>query len=132
MREVKIPEPRYWTYDLGDGWQVFAGKSAIDNDLLSLRFAKQSDLWFHLSGQPGSHVLLRGPEGEKADNDKIQLAANIAAYHSKARNAGNCKVDCCFARDVSKAPRAPAGEVRIAHYKSIRARPQLPPPPTPQ
>ena len=94
MREIKIPQPRYWLYDLGDGWQVYAGKSAEDNDLLSLRFAKQTDLWFHLSGMPGSHVLLRGPEGESATSEQIQCAANIAAYHSKARNAGSCKVDC--------------------------------------
>ena len=132
MREIKIPQPRYWQYDLGDGWTVFAGKSAVDNDLLSLRFARQTDLWFHLSGMPGSHVLLRGPEGESADSTRIQIAANIAAYHSKARNAGNCRVDCCYARDVSKPPRVPAGEVRIAHSRSLKARPQLPPSASPQ
>lgn len=124
--KTTLPEPRYWTYDLGDGWQVFAGKSAEDNDLVSFRLALPTDLWFHLNGAPGSHVLLRGPEGVKPPKAMVEAAAGIAAYHSKARNGGRCSVDCCLAADVSKPPRAPAGMVNIRHAKSIRAMPRLP------
>ncbi len=131
MRPTPPPHPRYWTYDLGDGWQVFAGKSAVDNDLLSLHFALPTDLWFHASAIPGSHVLLRGPEGEAASVERIHAAAAIAAWHSKARAAKRCKVDYCLARNVSKPPRGPAGEVTITHFKSLQAHPALPAPPPP-
>ena len=126
MKPHEPPQPNYWTYDLGNGWTVFAGKTAVDNDLVTFQLAKQTDHWFHLSGAPGSHVLLRGPEGEQATRELLQAAANIAAYHSKARDGGWCHVDCCLAKDVSKPPHVPAGTVTIAHSRSIRARPQLP------
>ncbi len=125
--KISVPEPKYWTYDLGDGWQVFAGKTAEDNDLVSFRLAKPNDLWFHLAGAPGSHVLLRGPESAKPSKALIECAANIAAYHSKARSGGRCSVDCCLACNVSKPPHVPAGTVNIKHAKSIKAVPKLPP-----
>ena len=131
MRPQPPPTPRYWTYDRGEGWQAFAGKSAVDHDLLSLHFAQPTDLWFHASALPGSHVLLRGPEGEAASTERIHAAAAIAAYHSKARTAKRCKVDYCLARHVSKPARVPAGEVTITHFKSLQAAPALPPPPAP-
>lgn len=121
------PEPRYWSYDLGGGWQAFAGKTAEDNDAVSFRLALPTDTWFHLSGAPGSHVLLRGPEGMKPGREMLQAAANIAAYHSKARNGGHCTVDCCLACDVSKPRGVPAGTVTIRRSKKLRATPALPP-----
>ena len=123
-REV---EPKYWTYDLGDGWIAMAGKTDVDNDLVSFQVARQTDHWFHLSGAPGSHVLLRGPEGEAPTRELLEAAAAIAAYHSKARNAGKVTVDCCLARDVSKPKHVPAGTVEISHAKGIKVRPALPP-----
>ena len=123
-REV---EPKYWTYDLGGGWIAVAGKTDVDNDLVSFQVARQTDHWFHLSGAPGSHVLLRGPEGEAPTRELLETAAAIAAYHSKARNAGKVTVDCCLAKDVSKPRHVPAGTVEIAHAKGIKVRPALPP-----
>ncbi|MBQ4479735.1 MAG: DUF814 domain-containing protein [Victivallales bacterium] len=120
------PQPKYWTYDLGHGWTAMAGKTDIDNDLISFQVAHQTDYWFHLSGAPGSHVLLRGPEGEAPTRELLQAAASIAAYHSKARKGGWCHVDCCLAKDVSKPPHVPPGTVTIAHSRTLRARPQLP------
>lgn len=129
MKIPPTPQPKYWQYDLGNGWVVYAGKTAVDNDLISTRFALRTDHWFHLNGQPGSHVLLRGPEGAKPDSTLLQQAANIAAYHSKARGGGGCRVDYCLACNVSKPPRVPAGEVHIKNFKVMKARPELPPQP---
>lgn len=120
-------EPKYWTYDLGNGWTAMAGKTDVDNDLVSFRVAQPSDHWFHLSGAPGSHVLLRGPEGEEPTRELLHAAASIAAYHSKARNAGTVSVDCCLARNVTKPAHVPAGTVNISHSRSIRVKPALPP-----
>lgn len=120
------PQPQYWTYELGEGWTALAGKTDEDNDLLTFQVARQTDHWFHLSGAPGSHVLLRGPEGEKPTKELLQKAANIAAFHSKARNGGKCHVDCCLAKDVSKPPHVPPGTVTISHSRTLKARPLLP------
>ena len=127
---MKRPEPqiRYWSYPLDEGWVAMAGKSDLDNDLVSFRLSRATDWWLHVSGMPGSHVLLRQPDDPGAEPSKaIQLrAAQIAAYHSKARGGGNVTVNICRACNVSKPPHSPAGLVEIDHYRTLRVRP-LPP-----
>jgi len=126
MKDRQNIEPQCWTYELQGGWKVFAGKTAEDNDALSLQFAKGTDLWFHVHGQPGSHVLLRGPEGEDAGKELKEQAAAIAAWHSKAKDGGKCTVDMTYARNVSKPRGAKPGLVCISGERSIRTRPALP------
>ena len=62
MRGEEI-QPDCWEYELPGGFEVLAGKTDADNDLLSLRTSKANDLWFHVRGLPGSHVILRHPDG---------------------------------------------------------------------
>lgn len=120
------PLPEVWKYTLPGGWEVLAGKTNADNDLLSLRVAKASDLWFHVHGLPGSHVILRGPEGESPSNDLVKAAAAVAAWHSKARNAGTVPVSCTEAKNVSKPRGAEPGSVCIKREKTVKVRPALP------
>ncbi|MBC8207449.1 MAG: DUF814 domain-containing protein [Kiritimatiellales bacterium] len=123
------PEPDVWKYDLANGWEALAGRTDDDNDCLSLKTAAPNDLWFHVHGLPGSHVILRGPESEKADPATIKAAAAIAAWHSKARNAGTVPVSCTEAKHVSKPRGAKPGTVHIKREKTIKVRPALPDPP---
>jgi len=125
MKE-RVIEPDVWKYTLPGGWEALAGKTDADNDLLSLKTARANDLWFHVHGLPGSHVLLRGPEGEAADNATIKQAAAIAAWHSKARDAGIVPVSCTEAKNVSKPRGAKPGTVHIKREKTIKVRPALP------
>lgn len=122
----KTPEPDVWKYDVADGWEALAGRTDADNDILSLKTAKANDLWFHVHGLPGSHVVLRGPDGEAASTNLIKTAAAIAAWHSKARNAGTVPVSCTEAKNVSKPRGAKPGTVHIKREKTIKVRPALP------
>jgi predicted ribosome quality control (RQC) complex YloA/Tae2 family protein len=119
-------QPEVWTYTLPGGWMVRAGKSDLDNDLLSLRCARPKDLWFHVHGVPGSHVLLSVPEGEVPSAAIVKQAAAVAAWHSKARQAGVVPVSCTEARNVSKPRGAKPGSVVICREKTIKVRPALP------
>ncbi len=125
MRGKEI-QPDYWRYELPGGFEALAGKTDADNDLLSLKVAKANDLWFHVHGMPGSHVILRHPEGDKPDNTTIKQAAAIAAWHSKARNAGTVPVSCTEAKHVGKPRGAKPGSVTIKRQKTIKVRPALP------
>lgn len=119
-------EPDCWKYELSDGFEVFAGKTDADNDLLSLKVARQDELWFHVHGLPGSHVLLRHPEGGKPGKTAIKQAAAIAAWHSKARNAGTVSVSYTEAKHVGKPRGAKPGRVSIKREKIVKIRPALP------
>ena len=125
MKERSI-QPECWKYNLAGGYEVLAGKTDADNDTLSLEVAAPGDLWFHVRGQPGSHVILRHPEGQKPDGAAIKQAASVAAWHSKARNAGTVPVCYTEAKHVGKPRRAKPGSVTVKREKIIKVRPGLP------
>ncbi len=125
MKERSI-QPDCWTYALPGGFEALAGKTDADNDLLTLKVAAPRQLWFHVRGLPGSHVILRHPDGTQPDSATIKLAAAIAAWHSKARNAGTVTVCYTETRHVGKPRGARPGSVTIKREKTVRIRPGLP------
>jgi predicted ribosome quality control (RQC) complex YloA/Tae2 family protein len=110
-------------YRLPGDWQVLAGRTDAANEYLSLRLARQRDLWFHIRGMPGGHVVLRVPDGAQPDRNTEELAAAIAAFHSKARTAGTVAVSCTEARNVSKPSGAKPGTVSITKERVLKVRP---------
>jgi len=114
---------RILRYELPGGWLVLVGNSDSDNEHLSLELADGDDWWFHVDDVPGSHVLLRARPGEEADRETLRKAAALAAYHSKARNAGTVGVYCTRARYVKKARGAKVGTVQVANGRLLRVRP---------
>ncbi len=110
-------------YALPGGWEVLAGRTDAANDRLSLRLARPGDLWFHIRGMPGSHVVLRVPDDADPDRATQELAASIAAFHSKARGAGTVAVTCTDARHVSKPKGARPGTVTTKKESVLKVRP---------
>ena len=106
------------------GFEILVGKAATDNDHLTFNVAEPHDLWLHVAGgTPGSHVVIRNPERGTVPEDVTLCAAELAAWYSKARNAARVEVHVCRAGDVKKARGAPAGQVQIARFKSLRVAP---------
>jgi predicted ribosome quality control (RQC) complex YloA/Tae2 family protein len=110
------------TFNL-DGFEVLVGKGDSDNDELTFRVGEPRDFWLHVaSGVPGSHVVVRNPEGlDELPRPVLEKAAALAAWHSKARGArGKVEVHVCRVADVNKVKGAPAGEVRLRRWDSLR------------
>jgi predicted ribosome quality control (RQC) complex YloA/Tae2 family protein len=109
-----------------DGFEILVGKGARDNDELTLRVARPRDLWLHAAGYAGSHVVVKLPEGvDDAPRAVIERAAELAAWHSKAREArGKIAVHLCRAGDVRKRRGAPAGQVELKRYETVRVYPK--------
>ncbi len=118
-------KPRIITYELPGGWMVFAGATDADNDYLSTEIAEPNDWWFHADKVPGSHVILRAKSDAEPNRDTLRQAAAIAAYHSKARNAGIVPVHCTRARYVSKPRGVKTGTVNVAHGSVFKVRPDV-------
>lgn len=109
------------------GFQVWVGKNSENNDLLTMKYAKPSDLWFHARGSSGSHVVLRigtgkGEPGRKA----LEETAAIAAFYSKMKTAKHVPVAMTERKYVRKPRGAPAGTVTIEREKLLFVNPQLP------
>jgi predicted ribosome quality control (RQC) complex YloA/Tae2 family protein len=106
-----------------DGWEVLVGRGADDNDYLTFEVADPDDLWMHVGDVPGSHVVIRNPAGGEVPQPVIRKAAQLTAWYSKARGSRKVGVDYCTVADVFKAKRAPAGEVELRRYDSIKVQP---------
>jgi predicted ribosome quality control (RQC) complex YloA/Tae2 family protein len=110
-------------YALPGRWTVLVGRTDADNDYLSLKLAQPDDWWFHVRGVPGGHAILKAIPGVEPDRATLKRAAAIAAYHSKAKNAGLVAVSCTRARYVSKPRNAKTGTVQIRKEIMLKVRP---------
>ena len=104
---------------------MLVGATDADNDYLSIKLAAPADWWFHADKVPGSHVILRARPDAEPSRETLKQAAAVAAYHSKARNAGMIQVHCTRARHVSKPRGAKAGTVNVAHGTVLKVRPDI-------
>lgn len=117
--------PSVYAYRVDD-WVIWAGKTARDNDKLSIKVARNDDWWFHVRGMPGSHVVLFVRDGVEPPRDVVDQAAAVAAYHSKQRAGGVVAVTGCRARNVSKPRGAKPGTVAIKKERVFKVRPSTP------
>ncbi len=115
-------------FHLENGFEVWAGKHSDANDLLSFKYTKQNDLWFHVRGTSGSHTILKIPEDFEGviPKDYIKTAAEICAFYSKAKNAKTVPVAYTEGKNVSKYKGAKSGSVIIKGEKVIKVNPGLP------
>ena len=117
---MSSPGRPYRTFSCAD-FEILVGKGDVQNDALTFEVAESQDLWLHVAGSPGSHVIVRNPDGlEELPRDVVRRAAELAAFYSKARGSRQkVPVHSCFVRDVSKGSRTPAGEVQIRGGKTV-------------
>ncbi|MBS4035642.1 MAG: DUF814 domain-containing protein [Ignavibacterium sp.] len=114
-------------YLINNKYRVYVGKDSKNNDLLTTKFAKQNDLWFHARSVSGSHVVLRVDNSkESVPKDILKKTASLAAFHSKAKTAGLVPVSYCFKKYVVKKKSMPVGQVILLREQSILVKPEIP------
>lgn len=106
-----------------DGYEVFVGKSNLQNDELTLRFAESTDLWLHTKEIPGSHVIIRTNGTGIASDTALAEAANLAAYYSKGKNSSMVPVDYTLRKNVKKPNGAKPGMVIYLTNRTIYVTP---------
>ncbi|MCU0426940.1 MAG: NFACT RNA binding domain-containing protein [Candidatus Kapabacteria bacterium] len=118
---------RFREFPLEDDYTLYVGKTAADNDELTLRFAKPNDYWFHARGVPGSHAVLRSSaKDKKPPKQVVEQAASIAAYFSKARNAKLSPVAYTQKKYIRKPKGAAVGAVILEREEVVMVRPHVP------
>jgi predicted ribosome quality control (RQC) complex YloA/Tae2 family protein len=119
--------PPFRRFDLGQGFEVWVGKNAQQNDALTFHHARKFDLWMHARGLAGSHAVLRRP-GRTAVPPKpiLEQAAGIAAYYSKGRGSDLVPVIVAERKHVRKPRGAAAGAVVVERERVLLVPPALP------
>jgi len=126
-RVKTAPDIPFRVFRISGGFEVWAGKSSANNDLLTMKHAKPNDLWFHARGAGGSHVVLRMGTGKgELSKRAIEEAASIAAYYSKMKNAKTVPVAMTERKYVRKPKGSPVGTVAIEREKILFVEPKLP------
>lgn len=120
-REVprRLAPKRYRT---SGGLEVWVGRSAEANDFLSTRLARGNDLFLHLSGGPGSHVILRTEGRTDPPSEDLLEACELAVHNSKFKDASRVEVHVVPIKNVKKPKGAKPGLVHVHGGKNIGLR----------
>jgi len=113
------------SFTLPSGKKLIVGRSARENELISLKLSNPWDYWFHAKDIPGSHVILKLSKGEEPTEDELLLAASAAAYFSKGRSSGKLPVDYTRVKNLKKPPKTPRGFVTYSGEKTVWVKPEF-------
>ena len=109
-------------YRSRDGLEIWVGRSDHGNDALSTRIARGSDLFFHLDGAPGSHVVLCTDGQSDPPQESILDACELAVHFSKQKNASRADVHVVPIKQVKKPKGAKPGLVWVTGGRSLHLR----------
>lgn len=112
-------------YKSSEGFEILVGKAAKDNDFLTFRVAKASDLWLHAADYPGSHVVVRNPNRQEIPQKTLLEAAQIAAFFSQAKSQAKVAVHYTPKKHVGKPKGAAFGLVSLSSFKTILVEPKV-------
>ena len=118
-RPRKLHPRRYQTMG---GLEIWVGRSDEANDFLTTRLARGKDLFFHLSGAPGSHVILRTGGRDDPPSEAVLDACELAVHFSKQKNAGSAEVHVVPIKNVKKPRGAKPGLVYVTGGRALHLR----------
>ena len=119
----KLGKSNYIHLTIDEG-EMFIGRNNQQNEYLTHRFAKPTDIWFHTQDIQGSHLILR--LNVEPDEMILSKVAQYAAYFSKARETSKVPVDYTYIKNIKKPPGSPLGFVIFNTHQTMIVEPKKP------
>lgn len=119
----KLGKSNYIHLTIDEG-EMFIGRNNQQNEYLTHRFAKPTDIWFHTQDIQGSHLILR--LNVEPDDMILSKVAQYAAYFSKARETSKVPVDYTYIKNIKKPPESPLGFVIFNTHQTMIVEPKKP------
>ena len=119
----KLGKSNYIHLTIDEG-EIFIGRNNQQNEYLTHRFAKPTDIWFHTQDIQGSHLILR--LNVEPDDMILSKVAQYAAYFSKARETSKVPVDYTYIKNIKKPPGSPLGFVIFNTHQTMIIEPKKP------
>lgn len=111
INESKSNEPNIKRHEI-DGFIVYQGRDAISNDILTFQWTDDDDLWFHVTGSPGSHCVIKIKD-KLPTEITIKKVAELAKKNSKAKTQDKATVIYCKRKFVKKESNMNSGQVNV-------------------
>jgi predicted ribosome quality control (RQC) complex YloA/Tae2 family protein len=100
-----------------DGLIIWVGRSKDENLELTFKHSRGNDLWMHIRGKPGAHVLIPLASGKSAPLETLLDAATLAVYYSGGEKWGKTEVDYTFKKYVKRIKNST--EASYIHNKTL-------------
>jgi predicted ribosome quality control (RQC) complex YloA/Tae2 family protein len=97
--------PSRWTgrtYFSKEGLPILVGRSREENLELTFKIARGNDIWMHVRGRPGAHLVIPLPPGKTASLETLLDAAQLVILHSGGKGWGKTEVDYTFKKYVKR------------------------------
>ena len=122
-RKGKEPPRRpYRVFLSRSGDRILVGKGGRDNDETTLKVAGPNDIFLHVRGTPGAHVIVPVRKGEQVNDQTLLDAAHLALHYSKMKRAEKADITWTPRRNVKKPKGAKAGLVSVSRESVLHLR----------
>lgn len=124
VKKKKEEKPQPMHFVSSDGYDIFVGKNNKQNDYLTLKLSRPTDIWLHTKEIHGSHVLIKTDDAMTVPDRTYEEAGMLAAYYSKGRGSAMVPVDYTEVYNVKKPSGAKPGMVIYVDYSTMYVTPQ--------
>ena len=122
-KRKKNDTPKPMHFVSSDGYDIYVGKNNKQNDYVTLKLARHTDLWFHTKGIHGSHTIVKTDDALTVPDETYMQAARLAAYYSKGKKSESVPVDYTEIKNVKKPSGAKPGMVIYVNYNTLYVTP---------
>lgn len=108
-----------------DGFQILVGRSSRQNERVTFEMAARGDLWLHVRGAPGGHVVVKSA-GRPVPESTVLEAAALAGHYSRLRAEAAADVIVTDVRHVRRVRGGGPGLARYDHERTVTVEPRSP------
>lgn len=76
-----------------EGLPILVGRSKDENLELTFKFARGNDIWMHVKGKPGAHIVVPLRSKKNASLETLLDAAFLCIHYSNGANWGKTEID---------------------------------------
>lgn len=102
--EKKWQESGVRKFQSQEGLSLWVGRNHVENEQLVIRLARGNDMWMHLKGKPGAHVIIQLAGGKSPSLETLLDGATLVAYYSGVSSNEKVEVDYTFRKYVKRVP----------------------------
>ena len=90
------------SFNSKDGLTILVGRSKDENLELTFKHARGNDIWMHVRGKPGAHIVIPVHSGKSVPLETLLDAAQLTIHYSSNGKWGKTEVDYACKKYVKR------------------------------